>query len=87
MLYQNSGTHVPLQKDNVWVLKMASPMAAPAGRSPQPSEEEAKAVEREIPIRLTLGAATLSLGAAGQWELGTLWSKLMKTREIIKTDK
>ncbi|KAE9044311.1 hypothetical protein PR003_g7812 [Phytophthora rubi] len=48
---------------------MASPMAAPTSRSPQPSEEEAKAVEREIPIRLTLGAATLSLGAAGQWEL------------------
>ncbi|POM78009.1 Hypothetical protein PHPALM_4520 [Phytophthora palmivora] len=40
---------------------------ATANRSP-PSEE-VKAVEREIPIRLTLGAAALSLGVAGQWEL------------------
>ncbi|KAL4160299.1 hypothetical protein PRNP1_000869 [Phytophthora ramorum] len=50
---------------------MASPMATatPPSRTPQLSEDEVKAVNREIPIKVTLGAATLSLGAQGQWEL------------------
>ncbi|KAI9992535.1 hypothetical protein PInf_001397 [Phytophthora infestans] len=63
---------------------MASPTAATATRTrtPRPSEEELKAVDREIPIRLTLGAATLSLGASGQWELDH--TMLQQTKERVQ---
>ncbi|ETM49716.1 hypothetical protein F441_06287 [Phytophthora nicotianae CJ01A1] len=64
---------------------MASPTATGTGtrtRTPRPSEEEMKAVDREIPIRLTLGAATLSLGASGQWELDH--TTLQQTKEHVR---
>ncbi|KAG2788813.1 hypothetical protein JG687_00007285 [Phytophthora cactorum] len=63
---------------------MASPTAATGTgtRTPQPSEEEMKAVDREIPIRLTLGAAALSLGASGQWELDH--TALQQTKERVR---
>lgn len=41
-----------------------------------------KANDREIPIRLTLGAATLSLGASGQWKLDD--STLQQTQERVR---
>ncbi|KAG3120006.1 hypothetical protein PI124_g1652 [Phytophthora idaei] len=61
---------------------MASPTAATGTRTPRPSEEEMKAVDREIPIRLTLGAAALSLGASGQWELDH--TALQQTKERVR---
>ncbi|KAG7398567.1 hypothetical protein PHYBOEH_010841 [Phytophthora boehmeriae] len=58
---------------------MATTPRPTATRSSHPSEEEMKAVDREIPVRLTLGAATMSLGAAGDWELDH--TALQQTKE------
>ncbi|KAL3671926.1 hypothetical protein V7S43_002593 [Phytophthora oleae] len=50
--------------------------------TPSKSEED-----REIPIRLTLGAATLSLGAAGQWELDHTTLQQTKDRVQVLEDR
>ncbi|CAI5741231.1 unnamed protein product [Peronospora destructor] len=56
--------------------------ARAANRSPRPLEKETKAVTGEIPIRLTLGATSLSLGAAGEWELDH--TTLQQTKERMQ---
>ncbi|KAG1686538.1 hypothetical protein DVH05_010833 [Phytophthora capsici] len=50
--------------------------------TPSKAEED-----REIPIRLTLGAATLSLGAAGQWELDHTTLQQTKDRVQVLEDR
>lgn len=48
-----------------------SPSAAADEAGPRDAAADGRAAKSEIPIRLTLGGATLCLGVNGDWELGT----------------
>ncbi|RMX64946.1 hypothetical protein KXD40_001179 [Peronospora effusa] len=67
-------------------MSMASPMMTAmnmANQSPRPFEKETNGMAEEIPIQLTLGEMTLSLGAAGHWELDS-HTTFKQTEERMK---